>query len=136
MKASSRKGAGGIGVPDRVPSPAMNPAVSTEAACRYTRDLSRTSADSALALFAFTANQALTQQINAAHRFGQAALEQSNNLEETARRRFPAGPLRDSLRLTARIQANAGNTLVAIADAWGRRFGHLAFAFALPDRRE
>lgn len=134
MKPSSHKGVGAIGVPVRHRSASVRPNVLAQEAVRYSRQLSQTSADSVLALVAFAANQALTRQIEAAHQLGQLTLAQSKELDATAKRALPAGPCRDALMLAARMQANAADTLVSVANQWGRRFGRLAFAFPMPDR--
>lgn len=135
MKPSSHKGAGAIGVPARHPSAQAFPAAA-EDAYRYTRRVSQTSAESVLALIAFTANQALTRQIEAAYKFGQLTRDQSRELDATANRTLPAGPLRDAMTLAARMQANLAESVESQANQWGRRFGHLAFAFPMPDRSE
>lgn len=133
MKPSSHKGGGAIGVPGRHPSPVLFPAAAEEA-LRYSRRLSQTSANGVFALFAFAANQALTRQIEAAHKFGQFAHAQSQELDASARRTLPDGPLRDAVTLAARMQSNVADTVESLALQWGRRFGGIAFAFALPER--
>jgi len=133
MKPSSHKDGGAIGVPGRHPSSALLPAAAEEA-YRYSRKVSQTSAEGVFALAAFAANQALTRQIEAAHTFGRFAHAQSRELDASARRTLPAGPMRDAVTLAARMQSNVADTVESMALQWGRRFGRLAFAFALPDR--
>ncbi len=136
MKPRSHKGVDAIGVPARHPSAALFPAAVAEEAYNYSRKVSQSSADSVLALIAFASNQALPHQIEAAHKFGQLTHAQSRELDQTAQRTLPAGPLRDAMTLTARMQANLADTVVSLANQWGRRFGRLAFAFPMPDRGE
>jgi hypothetical protein len=134
MKPSSHKGAGSIGVPARHPSAAVNPAALAEDAFQYSRHVSRTSAESVAALLAFSANQAVTRQIEVAFDLGKLTRAQAEELAATGERVFPAGPLRDAVTLAARMQANAADTITALATQWGRRFGHMAFAFPVSPR--
>ena len=135
MKPSSHKGAGSIGVPARHPSAAVNPAALAEDALQYSRQVSQTSAESVRAFVAFTANQALTRQIEVAFDFGALARAQAAELAATGQRVFPVGPMRDAVTLAARMQANAADTITALATQWGRRFGHMAFAFPVSNHR-
>ena len=134
MKPSSHKGAGSIGVPARHPSAAVNPATLAEDALRYSRHVSHTSAESVYALVAFSANQAVTRQIEVAFGLGELTRAQAAELAAAGKRVFPAGPMRDSVTLAARMQANAADTITALATQWGRRFGHMAFAFPVSQR--
>jgi hypothetical protein len=135
MNPSSHKGAGSIGVRARHPRAAVSPASLAEDALRYSQHVSQTSAESVAALVAFSANQALTRQIEVAFDLGRLARAQAEELAAAGERVFPAGPLRDAVALAARMQANAADTITALATQWGRRFGHLAFAFPVSTRR-
>jgi hypothetical protein len=97
--------------------------------------VSQRSASGVLALASRTANQAISQQIEMAFDVGRVMREQSQELERTANTSVPAGPWRDSLVQVAGAQARFADMVVAQAIQWGRRFGGLAFAFPLPDRR-
>jgi hypothetical protein len=136
MKPTSHKGAGAIGVPARHPSAAVNPATLAEDAYRYSRHVSQTSADSVCAFVAFTANQAITRQIEVAFDFGKFTRAQATELAATGERVFPAGPLRDAVSLAAHMQLNAADTVTALATQWGRQYGHIAFAFPVTRRTE
>lgn len=134
MKPSSQKGMGSIGGPAGPPSAASFPPPSVERALRYSRDLSRSSTESVLALVAFASNQALTRQIEAAHDFGSFVRSQATAFALAGERVLPAGPMREVVALTATMQTNVADTVVAVATQWGRRFGHLAFAFPVTNR--
>jgi hypothetical protein len=134
MKPSSHKGAGSIGVPARHPSAAVNPAMLAEDAFQYSRQVSQDSAESVAALVAFSANQAVMRQIEVAFDLGKLTRAQATELAATGKRIFPVGPWRDAVTLAAQMQANAADTITALATQWGRRFGHIAFAFPVSRR--
>jgi hypothetical protein len=132
MKPPSHKGAGPIGRVAGDTAALTDPA---QEAWRYSHDVSQRSASGVLALASRTANQAISQQIEMAFDVGRVMREQSQELERTANTSVPAGPWRDSLVQVAGAQARFADMVVAQAIQWGRRFGGLAFAFPLPDRR-
>jgi hypothetical protein len=133
MKPTSHEDAGPIGGSAGNPSVASSSPILAEA-LDYTRDLSQTSAESMRAVVAFASNQALTRQIEAAHDFGGFVRSHARELAETGARVLPEGPWRDAALLTARIENNLADTVVAVATQWGRRFGHLAFSFPVSVR--
>jgi len=133
MKPTSHKGARRIGRP--AGEPAAPPAPAHDA-WHYPHDVTQRSANGVLAFASRTANQALSRQIEIAFDVGRALRSQSENLERTATANVPAGPWRDTLTQVARAQARFADMVVAQAMQWGRRFGGLAFAFPLPDRRD
>ncbi len=134
MKPASHKGMGEIGGPAGPPSAASFPSQSLDNAMRYSRDVSQSSAESVLALFAFASNQALIRQIEVAHDFGSFVRTQAKEFAQVGERVLPAGPMREAVALTAKMQTNVADTVVAVATQWGRRFGHLAFAFPVTHR--
>jgi hypothetical protein len=134
MKPSPHKGPGAIGAPPLHPMEAVNP-LKPEQTLRFSRELSLTSGDAVLAMMAFSANQALASQVTVAHLVAKLAHAQSDKLAETSRAALPAGPVRDALDTAARLHALNADSLVELANSWGRSFGRMAFAFPVPDHR-
>ena len=134
MKPSPHKGPGAIGAPPLHPMEAVNP-LKPEQTLRFSRELSLTSGDAVLAMMAFSANQALASQVTVAHLVAKLAHAQSDTLAETSRAALPAGPVRDALDTAARLHALNADSLVELANSWGRSFGRMAFAFPVPDHR-
>jgi hypothetical protein len=84
--------------------------------------------DALLALAAFNANQAVTAQIDFAHSFARA-LQGHAELTEAGARAFAPGPMRNAVVGAAGLEAHYARQVAQAAQALGRRFGHLAFAF-------
>ncbi len=78
---------------------------------------------------AWQANAAITQQIVATHAWADLAREQAQALADAGARSLPGGPLRDAVLATARFQVAWADTLADVANRFGQRYGHLAFAF-------
>ncbi len=84
--------------------------------------------DALMALAAFNANQALTAQIDLAHSFARA-LQGHADLTEAGARVLAPGPMRNVVAGAASLEAQYARQVAQAAQAMGRRFGHLAFAF-------
>ena len=134
MKPSPHKGPGAIGAPPLHPMEAVNP-LKPEQALAFTRELSLTSGDAVLAMMAFSANQALASQVTVAHLVAKLAHAQSKKLAETSQSALPAGPVRDAVDTAAHLHALNADSLIEMANSWGRSFGRMAFAFPVPDHR-
>ncbi len=100
-----------------------------------TQRLATLSAGAGLAFCALSANRALQGQIKLAHTVAGMARAQSKSLAGVSELAVPPGPVRDAMLGTARIAENFAEQLAEAANRYGRAFGHLAFAFPVPDRR-
>jgi hypothetical protein len=87
------------------------------------------SPDSAMEMLAFNANQALTCQVGVAYALAHLAEEQYKAIAQTSTEVLPAGPVRDAVQQTARLQARFAHRAAETATRFGRAFGHMAFAF-------
>ncbi len=131
MKPTPQKGAGAVGAPTRdAESPANEQAANPLRALEYPRQ----SSEAALAMLAFGANQALVSQVSLAYILGQLAQDQSKGLARASESTLPEGITRDAILAAARMQAGVADSIIEIANRWGRAFGRLAFAFPLPAR--
>ena len=82
-----------------------------------------------MALAAFNTNQAMTAQIDLAHALARILRDQAAIVAAAGERAFAPGPIRSAVTGAADLQADYASTLARAAQALGRRFGHLAFAF-------
>jgi len=85
--------------------------------------------DAAMAVLAFSANQALTCQVGIAHVLAHLAEAQSKTLAQTSADVLPEGPVRDVMQQTAALQSRLATEMAEAATRFGRSFGHMAFAF-------
>jgi hypothetical protein len=88
-----------------------------------------TPVDAMMAFAAFNANRAVTAQIGLAHSVARMMLGQAAIVAEAGERSFAPGPIRAAMTSAADLQANYARSLARAAQALGRRFGHIAFAF-------
>jgi hypothetical protein len=86
-------------------------------------------ADPTLALLARAANQAITQQISLTYALADLLRQHAKVVTEIGTSRLPAGPLRSVLAAAAESEREFADSATTAASAFGRRFGHLAFAF-------
>ena len=100
-----------------------------------TQRLATLSAGAGLAFCALSANRALQGQIKLAHTVAGMARAQSKSLAGVSELAVPPGPARDAMLGTARMAETFAEQLAEAANRYGRAFGHLAFAFPVPDRR-
>jgi hypothetical protein len=133
MISTSDQDAGPIGDPaGYAPVPAVKCTV--EDALRVSRNLPLVSTDAAMAMLSFAVNRMLADNVRTAHAWGEFARTQSRTLLD-ATEKMHDGPMRDALAITARVHAALGEGVIAVANHWGRRYGHLAFALPVPNWR-
>jgi hypothetical protein len=132
MTALPHKGAGAIGAPAWNATDTATP--QANAALQFARNLPLASADAALAILAFAANQTVSGQVTLAHFLGDLAHAQAQQLSTTGVRAFPEGMLRDSVASIAALQARFADSVIEAANRYGRSCVHLAFAFPSPSR--
>jgi vacuolar-type H+-ATPase catalytic subunit A/Vma1 len=82
----------------------------------------------ARATMAWTANEVITQQVSAAFALADVVRRHAHAMRD-AGGGLPEGPLRAALAASVRAQVDFANSATAAASRYGRRFGHLAFAF-------
>lgn len=82
-----------------------------------------------MAFAAFSANQAVSAQIDFAHSVARALQGQAAIVAEAGERTFAPGPIRAAMTGAADLQAECARHLARAAQAMGRKYGHLAFAF-------
>ena len=85
-----------------------------------------------IAFAAFSANQAVSAQIDFAHSVARVLQEQAAIVAEAGERAFAPGPIRTAMTGAADLQAECARHLARAAQAMGRKYGHLAFAFPAP----
>ena len=85
--------------------------------------------DAVMALAAFGANQALTAHIDFAHSVSRAMQGQAALVSAAGERTLAPGPVRAAVRGAAELQAEWARDIAGAAQAMGRKYGHLAFAF-------
>ena len=130
MKLLSHEDTGAIGAPasnatDEATLHAGN-------ALEFARHLPQASADAALAILAFAANQAVAGQVTFAHFLGDLAHAHAHELSTAGARALPEGALRDAVASLARLQAGAADGVIDAANRYGRSCAHIAFAFPQP----
>ena len=86
-------------------------------------------AHAVLAALSWHANQTVTRQVGAAFALALHARRNAEALAAAGERSLPAGPLRAAVTRSANWQIAAASAAADSATAFGRRFGHLAFAF-------
>ena len=132
MNLLSHKGAGAIGAPA---SNTTHAATShADNALEFARHLPQASADAALAILAFAANQAVAGQVTFAHFLGDLAHAHAHELSTAGARAMPEGALRDAVASLARLQAGVADGVIDAANRYGRSYAHIAFAFPRPSR--
>ena len=129
MKARPRAEVGGVGGahPFSWIAPAGNNPVS-----RLWGDgalAAMTPVNAMMALAAFNANQAVTAQIGLAHSVARVLEGQAAAVALAGERTFAPGPIRAAVTGVADLQSDYARTIARAAQALGRRFGHIAFAF-------
>ncbi len=87
------------------------------------------SMDAALAFAAFAANEAVSAQIDFAHSVARILERQAAIVAKAGERTFAPGPMRMAVTGAADLQADCARHLADAAQAMGRKYGHLAFAF-------
>ncbi len=85
--------------------------------------------DAVMAFAAFTANQAVSAQIDFAHSVARILQGQAAIIAKAGERTFAPGPIRAAVTGAADLQADCARHLAHAAQAMGRKYGHLAFAF-------
>jgi hypothetical protein len=126
----SHKGLGAIDAPAPTTPDAATP--HADAAMEFARHLPQASADAALAILAFTANQAVAGQVTFAHFLGELAHAHAYDLSTAGAGALPEGALRDAVASLAHWQARVAAGVIDAANQYGRRCAHLAFAFPRP----
>jgi hypothetical protein len=133
MPPEPHPGPGEVGVPaGNLPAVYFPEAAQSLA---LTQRLATLAAGAGLAFCALTANRALQSQIKLAHTVAGIARVQSQSLAGVSELAVPPGPGRDAMLGTARMAESFAEQLAEAANRYGRAFGHLAFAFPVPDRR-
>ena len=133
MPPAPHPGTGEVGVPaGNVPAVYFPEAAQSLA---LTQRFATLSAGAGFALCAMTANRALQSQIKLAHTIAGIARGQSQSLAGVSELAVPPGPARDAMLGAAHLAETFAEQLTASANRYGRAFGHLAFAFPVPDRR-
>jgi len=132
MNPLSHKGAGAIGAPASNATHAATP--HADNALEFARRLPQASADAALAILAFAANQAVAGQVTFAHFLGDLAHAHALELSTAGARALPEGGLRDAVASLARLQAGVADGVIDAANRYGRSCAHIAFAFPRPSR--
>ena len=130
MNPLSHKGAGAIGAPAFNATHAATP--HADNALEFARRLPQASADAALAILAFAANQAVAGQVTFAHFLGDLAHAHALELSTAGARALPEGGLRDAVASLARLQAGVADGVIDAANRYGRSCAHIAFAFPRP----
>jgi len=97
---------------------------------RLTRELSAPHpAHAALTAMAWQANQTITGQVSLSYALADLARKQGQAVVAAAERGLPEGPLRATFVTAGKLQVHYAETAARWAIGFGRRFGHLAFAF-------
>ena len=130
MNPLSHKGAGAIGAPASNATHAATP--HADNALEFARRLPQASADAALAILAFAANQAVAGQVTFAHFLGDLAHAHAHELSTAGAGALPEGGLRDAVASLARLQAGVADGVIDAANRYGRSCAHIAFAFPRP----
>jgi len=99
-------------------------------AARLVRELSAAHpAHAALAALAWHANQAITDHVAASYTLAELARQQGEAVVVAGERHLPEGPWRTAFVAAGRLQVRFAEAAAGRAIGFGRRFGHLAFAF-------
>ena len=98
--------------------------------CRPTRELPAAHpAHAALAAMAWQANQAITHQVSLSWSLADLARRQGQAVVAAGESGLPVGPLRATIVTAGQLQIQFAEAAARWAIGFGRRFGHLAFAF-------
>jgi hypothetical protein len=133
MNPEPHPGAGAIGAAAGYQPAALFPEVAQ--ALVLSHRLATLWSGAGVAFCALTANRALLGQVQLAHAFAGHARVHSKSLAGIGELALPPGPAREVLLGTARLVESFADRLAESANRYGRAFGHLAFAFPVPDRR-
>ena len=102
----------------------------TDNARRLTRELAAAHpAHATMAALAWQANQAITRQVSLSWTLADFARRQGQALVAAGERGLPEGPMRVAVVGAAALQVQFAEAAAEWALGFGRRFGHLAFAF-------
>ena len=88
--------------------------------------------DATVAALAWHANQAVTRHVTALYALADLARSQGHAVVAVGERHQPAGPLRAACVTAGRLQIHVADAVARRTLGFGRRFGHLAFAFPRP----
>ena len=86
-------------------------------------------AHAALAAMAWQANQAITRQVTLSWTLADLARRQGQAVVAAGESGLPDGPLRATFVTAGKLQIQFAEAAAQWAIGFGRRFGHLAFAF-------
>jgi hypothetical protein len=86
-------------------------------------------AGAVLAAIAWNANQAITRQVSFMCAWADLLRRHAQAVDDAGARHLGEGPFHAALRAGVRSQVDLANATSAAASDYGRRFGHLAFAF-------
>jgi len=100
---------------------------------RLTRDLTAAyPSQAALAALSWHANQAITRQVTLTYAVADLARQHAEAFVDAGEHGLPEGPLRQAVIAAAKLQMEYALAAEEAATQFGRRFGHLAFAFPRP----
>jgi hypothetical protein len=85
--------------------------------------------DAAVAALAWHGNQAIIHHVSVSYTLAELARNQGQAVVDAGERHLPEGPLRAACVTAGRLQVHFAEVVAHWAVGFGRRFGHLAFAF-------
>ena len=107
----------------------------TDNARRVSRELAvNHPAQATMAALAWQANNAITRQVSLSWTLADNARRQAEAFVAAGERTLPEGPMRVALVGAGALQVHFAKAAAEWALGFGRRFGHLAFAFPGGDR--
>ena len=86
-------------------------------------------AHAARAALAWHANQAIAHQVSLSYTLAELARQQGQAVVAASEQGLPAGPWRAAIVSAGQLEVQWAENLARLAIGFGRRFGHLAFAF-------
>jgi hypothetical protein len=89
----------------------------------------RHSASALLAATAWHANQAISRHVRVAHAWADLTRTNAEAIAKSAEKTLPPGPVRDAIAAIADASVEYADDVADAAMRYGRRYGHLAFAF-------
>ncbi len=113
------------------PRDALTDAVRRRTQCARRLPTLRTT-DALFAALALQANQMITRYVEAAYAWAGLARAHADAVARSAESGLPPGPLRDVVAASAGATIDYADGVARAATRFGRRFGHLAFAFPRP----
>jgi hypothetical protein len=116
---------GGATMRYRMPAPALGAAAGR---CPSGAAMS-SPAGAALAAVAWNANQAITRQVSFMCAWADLLRRHAQAVDDAGARHLAEGPFHAALRAGVQSQLDLADSTSAVASDYGRRFGHLAFAF-------